>query len=92
MPGEENLPAIDAEVRRDDAAHPDLFAERVLHGMRKRSPRSRECTQRARENPGELEHAALVEDDGIEIAGVELRVVQAPLDRVQRESGVVPSS
>jgi hypothetical protein len=89
VPGEENLPAIDAEVRRDDAAHPDLFAERVLHGMRERTPRSRECTQRARENPCELEHAAFVEHDGIEVAGVELRVVQAPLDRVQWESRIV---
>ena len=89
VPGEEDLPAIDAEVRRDDAAHPDLFAERVLHRMRKRSPRARECPQRAREDPLELQHAALVEDDRIEIAGVELRVVQAPLDRVQREARVV---
>ena len=40
--GEQDLRARHAEVRRDDAAHPDLLAERVLDRVRKRPPGARE--------------------------------------------------
>ena len=36
--GEQDLASGHAEMRRDDPAHPDLFAERVLHRVRKRPP------------------------------------------------------
>src|SRR5262249_60529009 len=48
--GEKDLVAADAEVRRDDAARPDLLAERVLDGFRKRSPGMRKRSERRREN------------------------------------------
>src|SRR4051812_48480929 len=86
---EEDLVARNIEVRRDDAAHPDLLAERVLDRMWKRFPRPGKRPQRACEDPLELQHAAFVEDDGVEIGCLESAVIQAPLDGRQRESGIV---
>src|SRR6185503_18009890 len=54
MSREEDLLAADAEMRRDDAAGPDLFPQRVLHRVRKGPPRARERAKRAREDPREL--------------------------------------
>ena len=92
VPREEDLASWNAEVRRDDAANPDFFAERVLHGVRERSPGARESAQRAGEDPLELQHAALVEDDGVEIGRVEPGVIEAPFDRPDREGGVILSA
>ena len=57
--------------------------------MRKRTPRVRKRAQRARQDPLELQHAALVEHDGIEIGWVELRVLEAPLDRAEWKTGII---
>ena len=54
-------------MRRDDAACPDLVAERVLDGLRKRPPGVRERPECAGEDPVELQHAPFVEDDRVEI-------------------------
>ena len=78
-----------AEVRRDDAAHPDLFAERVLDRVGKGPPGVGKRPQRAGQDPIELPHAALVEDDGVEIGRIEPGVIQAPFDGRQRKAGVV---
>ena len=86
MIGKQNLLSRHAEVRRDDAAHPDLFSERVLHGVRKRAPRSRERAQRAdvriRSN---FSMRPLVEHDRVEIGRLETCVFQAPVDGTERE-------
>ena len=73
-------------MRRDDAAHPDLLAERVLHRVRKRPPGARERPQRAGEDPIELQHAALVEDHRVEVVRLEPGVIQAPFDGRRAES------
>ena len=78
--GEQDLLPRHAEMRRDDAAHPDLLAERVLDRVRKRSPRARERAQRAGQDPLELQHAALVEHDRVEIGRLEPGAIEAPLD------------
>src|SRR5437764_8701611 len=57
--------------------------------MRKRTPRVRKCAQRARQDPLELQHASFVEHDCVEIGWVELRVLEAPLDRADWKPGVV---
>ena len=87
--GEQDLRPWHAEVRRDDAAHPDLFAERVLDGAGKRPPGVRERPQRAGQDPIELPHAALVEDDRVEVGWIETGVIQAPFDGPERKAGVV---
>ena len=87
--GEIDLRARDAEVARDDAFHPELLAERVLHRLREARPRFRERAERGREDALELEHRLLVEDDGVEIFGLELRLIETPFDRVQGKRGVV---
>jgi hypothetical protein len=84
----QDLAPRDAEVRRDDAAHPDLFAERVLHRLRERAPRARERTQRTHQDPLELQHRALIEDHRVERLRLEAGLPEAPLDRRQRERGV----
>ena len=84
--GEQDLLARHAELRRDDAAHPDLFAQRVLHRVRKRPPGVRERAQRAGQDPVELQHAALVEHHGVEVVRLEPGVLQAPFDRRQRKA------
>src|SRR5262249_31937306 len=43
----------------------------------------------ARENPRELQHAAFVEHDRVEIFGLDPAVLQAPLDRAKRKARVV---
>ena len=87
--GEEDLAARHAEVRRDDAAHPHLLAERVADRVRERSPRARKGAQRAHQDALELQHAALVEDDRVEIGRRQAGVIEAPLDRLERKAGVV---
>src|SRR5262249_52379978 len=89
MVGEEDLVARHAEMRGNDAANPDLLAQRVLDRVRKRSPRTRERAQRAGQDPLELQHAAFVEHDGIEVGWLELRVLEAPLDGLKRKAGVI---
>ena len=39
-----------------------------------------------REDPIELQHAALVEDDGVEVGRIEPGVIQAPFDRRRAET------
>src|SRR5438477_316392 len=89
MRREQNLLARDAEVRGDDAARPHLLAEGVLDRLRERPPRARERAQRAREDAFELQHRALVEHDRVEVARLEVRMREAPLDRAGREARVV---
>ena len=89
VPGEEHLRPRYAEVRRDRAAHPDLVAERALHRLRKRSPRTGKGAQRAGENPLELQHAAFVKHHRVEIRRIEAGVIEAPLDRREGKGGVV---
>ena len=84
--GEQDLRPRHAEMRRDDAAHPDLFAERVLDRVRKGSPGARKRPQRAGEDPIELQHAALVEDHRVEIGRLEAGVIQAPFDGAERKA------
>ena len=52
-------------------------------------PGARKGSQRAREDALELQHAAFVEDDGVEIIGLEACVIQAPFDGCQRKARVV---
>src|SRR5262249_18226364 len=87
--GEEDLLARDAEVARDDALDPELLAERVLHRLREAPPRFGESAKRGREDALELEHRLLVEDDRVELLGLEPRLLEAPLDRRERERRVV---
>src|ERR1700680_1808355 len=89
MPGEQDLAARHAEVRRDDAADPDLFSERALDGVRKRLPGAGEGPQRAGEDPLEFQHAAFVENDRVEILRIEPGVGQAPFNRRRWKGGVV---
>ena len=89
VPGEEDLPARHAEVRRDDSAHPHLFPERALDGVRKGPPGVRERPERAGEDPLELQHTALIKDHRVEILRLEPGVIQAPFSRPGRKRGVV---
>src|ERR1043166_2609144 len=57
-----DLVSGNTQARRDDATHPDLLAERILHGLWKRSPGVRESSQGTGENPIELQHRPFVED------------------------------
>src|SRR5262245_36880698 len=89
---EEDLAGLDAEVRRNGAAHPHLLAERAFHRRWKRSPGMREGAKRARQDPIELQHRPLVEDDRIEFARLETAPLETPLDGLQRKRRVVLSS
>ncbi len=87
--GEEDLVPRHAEVRRDDAANPDLFAQRALHGAREGPPGVGKGPQRAGENPLELLHTALVEHHRVEIRRIEAGPIEAPGNRADRKGGVV---
>ena len=52
----------------------------------KRPPRAGERPQRAGQDPLELQHAALVEDDRVEVRRLEPGVIQAPFDRRRAET------
>src|SRR4051812_50046813 len=91
MGREEDLVPPHIEVRRDNPAHPDLLPEGVLDGVGERSPRARKRAKRAGENPVELQHAALVENDRIEIGGGGGGTIEAPLKcRGGERRGVLP--
>ena len=89
VPGKQDLLPRHAEIGRDDAAHPHLFAERVPDRVRERTPGLRKRAQRRGEDPVELQHAPFVEDDGVEVRGVESSLLQAPFDGAERKTGVV---
>src|SRR4030095_8644167 len=86
---EEDLARLYAEVRRNGAAHPHLFTQRTFHGRWKRPPGLREGAKRARQDPIELQHRPLVEDDRVELARLETAPLETPLDGVQRKRRVV---
>src|SRR6185437_3968526 len=86
---EQNLARRNAQVRRDQPAHPDLLTERVLHRLWKRAPGTRKGPKGTRQNAIELQHRTLVENHRIQRLGADTGVIQAPLDRCQRERGVI---
>ena len=87
--GEKDLVSRDSEVGGDDSADPDFLAEGILDGRRKGPPRVRELAQGAGQNALELQHAAFVEDDGVEIRRGQAGVIQAPFDGSGRKGAVV---
>jgi hypothetical protein len=87
--GEEDLRARHAQVGGDDSLHPQLLPQRVLHRSGKASPGAGKGPKDAGENPLELQHRLLVEDDGVELIGLEPAPLEAPLDRRQWKAGVV---
>src|ERR1700689_4940423 len=89
MLGEKNLRSGNAEMARDDPFDPKFFAERIFHRLRKALPAGGECTQSARQNALELEHRFFVEDDRVEIFGLQFRSVETPLDGCERKRRVV---
>ena len=89
VPGEEDLPRGQTEVGRNRASYPDLVAERALHRLGKRPPGVREGAQRTREDPIELQHRPLVEDDRVEIVGFETGLIETPVDRQQRKRRII---
>jgi hypothetical protein len=87
--GEEDLPGRHAELRGDDSLDPQLLAEEVAHRLREAAGGTGEAAQGHGQHPLELQHRLLVEDDGVEILGIELRVLEAEIDGGERERGVV---
>src|SRR5207248_7920621 len=55
----------------------------------KAPPGAREAPQGHGQDAIELEHRLLVEDDGVELLGLQAPLLEAPLDRGEREDGVV---
>src|SRR5262249_9742134 len=66
-----------------------LAAEAVLHRPGKAPPGRGELAQRHREDPLELEHRLLIEDDRVELFRLDAAVLEAPLDCRDRKRGVV---
>src|SRR5207302_10671923 len=64
-------------------------AQRVLHRAREAAPGAREAAQGHRQDAVELEHRLFVEDHRVELSRLEAGALQAPLDRREREGGVV---
>ena len=89
MFGEQDLLARHAEPRSDDAAHPQLLAQRILHRMGEGAARAREGAQHRGQDAVELQHRPLVEDDGVEFLGLEPGAVEAIFDRAEREGRIV---
>ncbi len=89
--GEENLSARHAEEGGDDSLDPQLLPQRVPHRSGEAAPGAGKGPQGAGENPLELQHWLLVEDDRIELIGLEPAAFEAPLDRRQWKAGVVLS-
>ena len=89
MAGEQDLRPRHAQLRGDDAPHPDLFAERVLDGVGKGPPGVRKGAERGGQDPVELPHAPFVKHHGIEVGRLQARVIQTPFDGAERECRVV---
>ena len=87
--GEEDPIARDTQLGGDDSLDPELAAERVLHRVGKASIGAGKGAEQRGENPVELEHRLLVEDDRVELFGLEARLLEAPFDCAQRKAGVV---
>src|SRR5450432_1015841 len=81
MLSKQDLASRHSQVRRDDSAHPDLLAQRVLHRLRKGAPGSRERAQRAGEDAIELQHWTLVENHRVQFLRLKAAVPQTALDR-----------
>src|ERR1700730_4139735 len=72
-------------MRRDDSAHPDLLAQRILHRFWERPPGLRESAQCTSEDAVELEHRTLVIDHRVKRLRLEAGMIEAPCDRRQGE-------
>ncbi len=89
MAGEQDLRSRHAQLRRDDAAHPDFFTERVLDGVGKRPPGVRERSEGGGQDPIELPHAPFVENHGIKVGRLQPCVIETPFDRCERKCRIV---
>src|SRR5262245_24920187 len=71
MIGEQDLVAGHPEMRRNDAANPDLLAQHVLYRMRERSPRARKGAQGTEIGRASCRERVLVQREDLPLRGKE---------------------
>src|SRR5262252_6244733 len=89
MLGKQDLAALHAQMRCDEASYPHPLSQCILHCLREGPPRSRKRTESRCEDAVEFKHRPFVKYYGVEGFGLHTSMRETPFDGQHRKGRVV---